>query len=218
MDYIYNKNMLVGIKGKIGSGKTTSAKILTEQFYFIEYAMADPIKTIAITLGFTKPEVYGTQSERLTPNAFWGVSGRHFLQKFGADVCRDFLPTQIPEMSDIWVRLFERFLLESRDKNIIISDVRFLSEEAAIRKHGGIIIEINRDVPIAPEPSPNDMDKKDDLDGWFKVDVKNKPAHEQHKSETEQDQIKADYIIPNTGTLEELTTKLKTAIIKHYLI
>jgi hypothetical protein len=168
--------MIVGLKGKIGSGKTTLAQILKDKFGFIEYAMADPIKKIALILGFTKSEVYGTQAEKMARSELWGVSGRHFMQTFGTDICREILPTKIPEMSGIWVRLFHEFL-SSTDFDVVVSDVRFLSEEKAVRDNGGIIIEIVRDE-------------------WLAVD--------NHSSETEQDLIRADHIIENRGTLEDL--------------
>ena len=211
MDDKYKKPMLVGIKGKIGAGKSTSATILKGYFEFVEYAMADPIKQIALILGFDEKEIYGTQDERLVPNEFWGVSGREFLQKFGTDVCREFLPTQIPQMSGIWVRLFQKFLSNNKSKNVLISDIRFLSEGDAIRQNGGIIIEIDRGVSVANGiPSGAGSKVPKELDHGVSV--------ADHKSETEQDRIRADYIIKNTGSLEDLTTELQSVIIKHYLI
>lgn len=193
--------MLVGLTGKIGAGKTTSAHILKECCGFTEYTMADPIKQIAMIMGFEHSEVYGTQEEKLANNSLWGISGRAFLQKFGTDVCRDMLPSKIPEMSDIWVRLFTRFIKSGRAKHILVSDVRFLSEEQAIRDNGGIIIEINRTSQVP------DME-------WINV----QSDMHQHKSETEQSQINPNYVVKNCGTLEELTVALHTVIVKHYFV
>jgi dephospho-CoA kinase len=38
--------MLIGITGKIGSGKSTSANYLVNSWNFTEYSMAEPIKEI----------------------------------------------------------------------------------------------------------------------------------------------------------------------------
>lgn len=206
MDYKYNENILIGIKGKMGAGKTASATILKKHYPFLEYAMADPIKEIAKILGFTETELYGTQAQKLEHNAYWDVSAREFLQKFGTDVCRDHLPTKIPQMNKLWVKCFEIFCNKNRSKNIIVSDIRFIDEAAAIKNCGGIIIEICR--------TPKEKDE------WENIDLEAGKLHDPttHASETEMDQIKADYIIKNDQSMEFLKEELLRVVITHYLI
>ena len=185
--------ILIGLKGQIGAGKTTAADLLVRQFELKEYAFAEPIKQMALLLGFTRNELYGTQDQKLIPNAQWGISGRCFLQRFGTEVCGSFLPTQIPEMKNIWIRMFEYFILNNRDgKGVVVGDVRFLSESLAIRRKGGIIIEIVRATGMDTSGCSN------------------------HRSETEQSQIDADYTIENTGTLDDLLQQLNAVICRHY--
>jgi dephospho-CoA kinase len=207
MDYKYSKNMLIGIKGKMGAGKTTSSSILKKNYQCIEYAMAQPIKEIAKILGFTETELYGTQCQKLKPNAYWGVSAREFLQKFGTDICRDYLPTKIPQMNNPWIRCFEIFCKQNHSENIIVSDIRFLDEANAIKKCGGIIIEIYK-TPKGKNACENVSD--------FETGEFHDP--EFHASETEMDQIKVDYIIKNDQSLEFLQEELLRVVIKHYLI
>jgi hypothetical protein len=183
--------MIVGIKGKIGSGKTLSSNIIREIFPFTEYAMAYPIKKIGDVLGFTNAELYGTQSQKLEKNKHWGISGREFMQIFGTDICRDVLPTKIPQMDKIWVRCFDIFCSDHCDENIIVSDVRFIDEAQAIKKCGGFIIEIQR-----PQKS---IGQNDDI-------------VREHISETESDQIIPDFIIKNDSDIAELTTKIYNTI------
>ena len=181
--------LLIGIKGKIGAGKTTSANILTRDMAFTEYAMADPIKQIALVFGFTRRELYGTQEDKNTPNALWGLSARQFLQRFGTDICNTQFPIHLPEMSNVWIRLFEAFLERTTCLKIIVSDVRFVAEADMIRKHKGIIIEVtNRERACSSTTVTN------------------------HQSETEQDLIKADHIIQNEGTVEELESMIRTIV------
>lgn len=195
MDNKRNKKFLLGIKGKIGAGKTESAKILKKHFPSMEYAMADPIKQIGRILGFSDEELYGTQKQKLQKNKYWGISSREFLQTFGTEVCRNFLPTVIPQMNNIWVRNFEIFCQKNQGNNIIVSDVRFLDEAASIKKLGGIIIEVQRP----------DLKSADVL------------SHNIHQSETEQDQIESDYLIMNNSTIKHLQEELIKVVNQHLL-
>lgn len=182
--------MLIGISGEIGSGKSTLSDFIVSKYGFIEYSFAKPLKEIAMILGFEPHQLYGTQEDKLETNNFWNISAREFLQKFGTEVCRDFLPRVIPKMSlngqTLWVRLFEKFYLDNRDKNIIISDVRYLDEAASIKKLGGYIIRIEREKFIPRE---------------IPLFVNNINFH---KSETEMSHIVSDYKIINNSTKEKL--------------
>ena len=189
---LHYQMILIGLKGQIGVGKTTAADVLAQRFGLNDYAFAEPIKQMALLLGFTRNELYGTQDQKLIPNAHWGISGRCFLQRFGTEVCGSFLPTQIPEMENIWIRMFEYFIKDHDGTGVVVGDVRFLSESSAIRRNGGIIIEIVRATGMDTSGCSN------------------------HRSETEQSQIDADYTIENTGTLDDLLQRLNAVICRHY--
>lgn len=200
MDYKSQNNILIGLKGKIGSGKTTSAEILKEEFTIEEYVMAGPIKKIGSIMGFTDTELYGTQEEKLKKNPYWGISARHFLQIFGTDICRDALSEKIPAMYSIWLQLFEIHMNKNKSTNILVSDIRFPDEADAIQKNGGIIIEIDR-TPDEPQDS----------------DWENIKHHTQHASEMDMEKIKANYVISNTKDISYLRSELIKVVNKHYL-
>ena len=134
---------ILGITGEIGCGKTTICDYICRKYEFEQYAFAEPIKSIAKCFGFTHTELYGTQSQKLGINAHWGISGRVFMQKFGTDICRNVLPTVIPEMklddSSMWIKLYKINLEEKIKKNkntkLIVSDVRFVNESNAIQEN-----------------------------------------------------------------------------------
>jgi len=177
---------IIGITGTIGSGKTTSAKYLTT-FGYEEYSFAGPIKEIGEVFHFTFEELYGTQSEKLAINKYWGISGREFMQKFGTELIRNQLSTVIPEIKldtgeSIWTRLFEIELDKNPNKKYVVSDVRFLDEARSIRNSNGVIVKIERD------ENEHNLDSK----------VRN------HSSERELQKIKPDYIIPNNRGLKHL--------------
>lgn len=185
---------MYGITGKIGSGKTTFVDYACETFGFDQYAFAQPIKEIAQVMGFEHHELYGTQQEKLQINEHWGISGREFLQKFGTEIMRDALPVAIPNMElgseSIWIKLFKiRRSRQIRDKfltPLIVSDVRFPDEAAAIRDGHGSIIRI-----VRPREEKNDI-------------------HATHVSEALIDNIPADITIINDGTIDELYKKIDT--------
>lgn len=173
--------MIIGITGRIGSGKTTAAEYLIKNG-FKEYSMAGPLKKIGEIFHFEQHQLYGTQEQKLEVNEHWGISARHFLQKFGTDVCRNQLPKIIPDMKigdTIWVRLFEIEKAKNPTINYVISDVRFLDEAECIRRMGGRIIRVVRNTQTSGE-------------------------EHNHASELEMEKIVADYTIDNNGTYEQL--------------
>ena len=101
------------------------------------------------------------------------------LQKLGTDAIRDRLHT------NSWV--FTLFNNRQFDENTLITDVRFPNELDTIRKRGGIVLRIEGD----PTKVRGDG-KRDDT----------------HSSETALDDADFDYTIHNTGTLDELLSKV----------
>ena len=180
------KSMLLGINGEIGCGKSTAVDYIAKKYGFREYMFAKPLKDIAVTLGFEHNQVFGTQEQKLEINKFWGISGRQFLQVFGSEVCRDYMPKVLPNMQlngvTLWARLFEKYMIENPNCNIAVSDVRFIDECNIIRKHGGLVIRIER-----PGQSNNS-------------------GIHTHQSETQK--ITPNVVVYNNGSLADLHRKL----------
>jgi hypothetical protein len=195
--------MLIGINGEIGCGKSTATEYLTAKYKMTEYMLAKPLKDIAIILGFEHHQVYGTQEQKLEINKFWGISGRHFLQVFGSEVCRDFMPTVLAQMfrpnRGLWIRLFEKYLGENIEKNIIVSDVRFGDESKIVKEHGGYVIRITRG------------NREGSREGNRVNSAANSLVHT-HQSETQADTIEPYIVIENNGTLEEFYQKLDEVV------
>lgn len=182
------QRIIVGFIGDIGSGKTTAANYLERTCKFTSYAFADPLKKIGYIFGFTKEQLYGTQQEKMVINPWHGISGREFMEKFGTDVCREALPKIIPNMPNIWVKLFKIFATEYPRDHIVVSDVRFPDEANEIVKQGGFLIKIIR---------PN-------------VDKKN--LREESKSEQAKNDITEHITIINDGDFEEFYKNIRKAI------
>lgn len=189
--------ILIGIVGKIGTGKSLVAEYLVEK-KFNEYSFAKPLKDIALTMGFTHDQVYGTQQQKLEINKYWGISAREFLQKFGTNIGRNTIPSVIPDMNlgksgSPWVRLFEihwtKMFEENPFPSLVVSDCRFPNEVASIKARGGYIVKITR-------PS-TDRDS----------------AEHQHESESGIDELYHDMLIINNSTKENLYSHIDMAIL-----
>ena len=175
--------MLIGITGKIGSGKSTSANYLVNSWNFTEYSMAEPIKEIGTIFGFTHNQLYGTQKEKLEIHPYWRVSGREFLQKIGTDMFRDLLPQVIPNMKiskSVWCDIFR--LKYNCLNRTVVSDIRFPDEARMVRDLGGVIIRIVREQGHADQSGHADR----------------------HISESGQDGIVHDFLINNKSDTKSL--------------
>jgi len=174
--------MIIGISGNARHGKDTIANFIAEYLTCEIYHLADPMKEAAkILMDWNDSHVYGDLKETIDPR--WGISPREFLQWIGTDVFQCNLNDYFQSYTggrNHWVKL----LLEKcsdPEKIYVVPDVRFIHEAKAIKKHGGIIIKVTRDI---------------------KTDVPN------HASEREISQIEADYYIENDGSLSELRGKV----------
>ena len=104
------------------------------------------------------------------------LSIRQLMQYYGTNIVRKYLGDKT------WINAT---LNSSKDKNIIISDLRFKTEYQEIKKQNGITIYIIRDGAVPG-------------------------SHTSEREVVELDEQKAfDYTIPNDGTLEDLFYNLK---------
>ena len=164
--------MIIGIAGKKRSGKDTISDYLIDNYNFIKYGFADPIKDITkIIFGFSEEQLYGSQKDIIDP--FWNIKPRDFFQKFGTDYGQFILPEHLPEIFDnenkrtLWVKIFQKWYLNKKSKKpeikIIINDVRFEHEFDMIKSLGGYIIKVVRPNLISDiHISENELDKKND--------------------------------------------------------
>jgi len=143
--------MIIGLLGKNRVGKDTFAEYLINNYGFVRYAFADPIKEIArILFNFTQDQLYGNQKEEIDDR--WGISPRQFFQKFGTEVMQYDIYNHLPGLKgkvaprEMWVVIFSRWyqrqLQDNPNLKVVISDVRFFHELNCIKKLGGTIIKI----------------------------------------------------------------------------
>lgn len=186
------KPRVIGITGRIGSGKTTLASKFVSGHGYTECAVADPIKEIAKVFGFSHNDVYGTQEQKLKVHSKWGISGREFCQKFGTEVGRNAIPSLIPGMNierTVWVDITKERVRNNNDK-WVLPDVRFKDEEELIKELGGIIIRTVK-----------------------KTDSKYESGH---ASELEIDSIQPDLIIDNDALTKEEAFTMSSIFVENF--
>jgi hypothetical protein len=189
---------VIGICGLIGSGKDTIAGTLVGVGWE-RYSMAKPLKDMTAKLfDWPRDMVEGDTAEsrawREQKDEWWSnrlgfdVTPRWALQYIGTDIMRKTFH------DDIWVAYMEKFV--GQNQHVVISDVRFPNEIAAVRRLGGEIWHVHR------SPLPH----------WFERAVIGEDIPEIHLSERAWLGIEPDRIFWNDGSLQELRNAVYKAI------
>lgn len=120
--------ILIGLSGKMQTGKDTVADYLVDKYKFVKLSWADKLKSIAMDLwGLTYDECYVNKTER----------SRMIMQKLGTEVIRS-----IEE--NTWVNYLMREIRKKGYSRVVIPDTRFPNEVEAIKKVGGKIWRVER--------------------------------------------------------------------------
>lgn len=189
---------LIGISGKIGSGKDTVAEIIQhltnpmelDMFPYEVKKFAGKLKTIAsILTGIPvekfedqefKKEDLGIEWSYAYPGEYYDdgspvmvrMSVRQLLQKLGTEAMREGLH------NNVWVNALLADYNEN--SNWLVTDTRFLNEAKAIKDLGGVVLRIERSTCQLGT----------------------------HPSETALDDYTFDYVIHNNGSKEDLEKEL----------
>jgi hypothetical protein len=183
-----NNTPLVGLIGKKRTGKDTFAAVLVEKHGYERVALADPLREAALALD----PIMGTfplLHEGLTRVREWRLS--EVIDSIGWEKAKDYCPEvrrtlqrlgteSIRSLDDqFWIRTaFARIdALREAGTPVVVTDVRYPNEAEAIRKAGGYLARIVRDLP-------------DDGDS--------------HASEKAMDGYRENLRIPNNGSKNDL--------------
>lgn len=204
--------MIIGLVGLIGSGKDTVA----QQFIkagCVRDSFATPLKDACSAIfGWPRELLEGDTIEsrefRETPDMFWarktGIDNftpRLALQLIGTDVMRNHFN------SDIWLNSLEyRIRRGGSTQSVVISDARFRNELELIHNMNGKIIWVKRgELPTwystAESANTGNAVSRKIMQTRFK-DV--------HESEWNWIGFPVDYIIDNTGSMDELYEQVES--------
>lgn len=127
--------VIIGFAGLIGAGKTTAALHLVARHGFERVRFAGPLRAMLRALGLTARELEGDLKERPS-RLLGGKTPRWALQSLGTEWGRDCIDP------DLWVRAWAA-AIEGKPR-VVVDDVRFANEVAAIRHLGGRVARIVR--------------------------------------------------------------------------
>lgn len=125
------RQLIIGVSGKKGSGKTTICNLIKERYPdFQVYNWADPLKPAVKSLFNWEHLDLVDGPDKETVDERWGVSPRTVLQHLGTDYLRAVY------CDDFFVRNLKHRLAVSRPDRILIGDVRFPNEIDFIKSEG----------------------------------------------------------------------------------
>ena len=218
--------MIIGISGRIGSGKDTVGSIIQYLTFCKDYNSTDvsyedftnsvgwvptweikkfagKLKTVASLLTSIPVEKFEDQEFKQKHMGLqWKMTYREFLQKLGTEAMRNGLHT------NVWVNaLFADYKPESTGYNYfypqwVITDMRFPNEMEAVEEREGLTIRVVRSFN-------HKMGSKE----TGTLDLT--PLH---PSETALDDAVFDYEIINDGTIEDLVEKVREILTKENII
>lgn len=130
-------DLLIGLCGKKGSGKTYIAEHLRDNHDAKIIRFADTLKDMMRVMGFSEGQINGDLKE-VACDMLNGLSPRYAMQTLGTEWGRNLLH------ENIWVDML--IGKASRAKGtVVVDDVRFPNEVDSIRESGGVLIWVERD-------------------------------------------------------------------------
>ncbi len=160
--------MIIGISGKLGSGKSYISEQIKNRFLehnFIEKSFAYNLKKIVSILTGIDINTITTREIKQKYLQEWGMTVGEMFQKVGTDCMRNHLN------NNVWI--ISTFSKYTEEQNWIISDVRFINEADYIKKLGGILIRLEGDPQNIRQNDPRNSNhpSEKELDNFNNFDM-----------------------------------------------
>jgi len=130
---------LVALCGLAGSGKSTIAGMLIDDFDFHRVKFAAPLKKMLRALGLSNAHLEGKLKE--IPCDILGMkTPREAMQSLGTEWGRNIIHP------DLWINAWKHTVQDYLDRGfkVVVDDCRFPNERKAVQELGGITIMIER--------------------------------------------------------------------------
>lgn len=173
--------MIIGLNGRLKSGKDTTYSIIKELYPEAQrVSFADPLKnSAAAALGMSRDYMEALKGEEDTVWMLFDSAGnatghvfniRQYLQRYGTEAHREVFG------DDFWVDMALAPDLDHSDQLLVVTDMRFPNEAQRVLDLGGTTVKVEREVET---------------------------GHSAHPSEQNIDHM-IEIFLDNTGTLEDL--------------
>lgn len=186
--------MIIALAGRKQSGKTTSCEFIANVFLgnhlgrVAIYNFADPLKKLCIDiLGISYDQCYGTDDRKNElVNCYWDnkqLTAREVLQLVGTDMFRKM-------QKNVWSEATIRKIQTDKPDLALIADCRFPNEVEVVKKSGGLVIKLNRNLFDSDHPSETALDSEYYDQQNFDLIIDN-----QQMSNTEKNQLIYDFLL-----------------------
>ena len=177
--------LVIGLSGKIGSGKGTVAEYICEKYGAEQFLFSKILADILDRLYLPKTRVN--------------------LQKLGRILRSEFCKGVI-------VDAFEKDIKESKAKIKIVDGIRYVNEVVMLRKNkDNVLIYVKAPLEIRYERCLRRSEKGEDrvtFEEFRKADVR------ATESELGQIENRADYVVDNSGSIQDLKKKIDEIMVK----
>lgn len=136
---------VVGLIGRMGSGKSTAASYFVENYGFTLVKFAHPLKAMLVSLGLEPEQLEDAELKKMPSEVLCGKTPRDAMQTLGTEWGRDMIG------QNLWINAWQR--LASHYNFVVVDDVRFPNEAQRVIELGGRLIKIER-----PGHEPADRD------------------------------------------------------------
>ena len=226
--------MILGISGRIGSGKDTVGNIIqmlaltndpTVNWEIKKYA--GKLKEIAsILTGATLEQLEDQDFKKQEMGSEWGITYRELLQKLGTEAMRNGLH------ENVWVNAlmadYGKYINQATGEQVLIDD--YLYYKNGLDSKAEIVTKQEPNWIITDMRFPNEFDAIKSR-GGITIRV-NRPYSttggngipatfsqtQFHPSETALDNHEFDYVIDNNGSISDLIDKVRTILTQEKLI
>lgn len=210
---MYGGNMLIGLSGRIGSGKDTVADFLVKNHSFKKISFASSLKDVcSVLFNWDRTLLEGSTADsrewRNTVDIWWSnrlkipnLTPRMMLQLIGTQIMRQNFN------DEIWIANLENKLKTVDDTNVVVTDCRFINELELIKKYNGRLVQVNR----GEKPEWYDLAIAA-INEDYASKIKLISEYGVHESEWQWLLADFDYIIENNSTLKDLEFKIKNLV------
>lgn len=153
MQVTIKPKVLIGMAGKMGSGKSSVSDCFVKNNNFVKLSFAKPLKDSLVLLTGLDISNFTDMEKKEVPIPGVGKSPRELMQLMATDFIREMVNY------DFWLWRMGQSISKFSDRDIIIDDVRFENEANFIRSNGGKIVHIKRDFEFASNHKQHKSEK-----------------------------------------------------------